>query len=47
MCIRDSAEVDALPEGMRAVDAEGLRALPFPTALRVYRQIALEELEGR
>ena len=41
------AEVDALPEGMRAVDAEGLRALPFPTALRVYRQIALEELEGR
>ena len=36
-----------LPEGMRAVDAEGLRALPFPTALRVYRQIALEELEGR
>ena len=41
------AEVDALPEGMRAMDAEGLRALPFPTALRVYRQIALEELEGR
>ncbi len=41
------AEAEALPEGMRAVDAEGLRALPFPTALRVYRQIALEELEGR
>ena len=41
------AEAEALPEGIRAVDAEGLRALPFPTALRVYRQIALEELEGR
>ena len=41
------AEVETLPEGMRAVDAEGIRALPFPTALRVYRQIALEELEGR
>ena len=41
------AEVETLPEGMRAVDAEGLRALPFPTALRVYRQIALGELEGR
>ena len=34
------AEVEALPEGMRAVDADELRALPFPTALRVYRQIA-------
>ena len=41
------AEVETLPEGMRAVDAEGIRALPFPTALRVYRQIALGELEGR
>ena len=41
------AEAEALPEGMRAVDADELRALPFPTALRVYRQIALEELEGR
>ena len=38
---------EALPEGMRAVDADELRALPFPTALRVYRQIALKELEGR
>ena len=38
------AEMDALPEGMRAVDAEELKALPFPTALRVYRQIAEREL---
>ena len=40
------AEVDALPEGMRAVDAEGLKALPFPTALRLYREIAERELRG-
>ena len=38
------AEMDTLPEGMRAVDAEELKALPFPTALRVYRQIAEQEL---
>ena len=38
------AEAEALPEGMRAVDADELRALPFPTALRVYRQIAEQEL---
>src|SRR5699024_8663076 len=41
------AEMDALPEGMRAVDAEELKALPFPTALRVYRQIAERELRER
>lgn len=40
------AEAEALPEGMRAVDADELRALPFPTALRVYRQIAMRELGG-
>ena len=40
------AEVDAPPEGMRAVDADGLAALPFPTALRVYREIAEKELRG-
>ncbi|HIS04137.1 MAG TPA: A/G-specific adenine glycosylase [Candidatus Pullichristensenella avicola] len=39
------AEVDALPEGMRAVDAEALKALPFPTALRVYREIAEKALQ--
>ena len=39
-------EAEALPEGMRAVDADELRALPFPTALRVYRQIAMRELGG-
>lgn len=38
------AEVETLPQGMRAVDADGLMALPFPTALRVYREIALREL---
>ena len=41
------AEMDTLPEGMRAVDAEELKALPFPTALRVYRQIAERELRER
>lgn len=40
------AEVDALPEDMRAVDAAGLQALPFPTALRAYREIAARELRG-
>ena len=38
------ARVDALPEGMRAVGAAELAALPFPTALRVYREIAEREL---
>ena len=40
------AEVDSVPDGMRAVDAAGLQALPFPTALRVYREIAQRELCG-
>ena len=40
------AEVDSLPDGMRAVNAVELEALPFPTALRVYREIAHRELCG-
>jgi len=32
---------DAAPDGYTAVDAAGLAALPFPSALRVYREIAL------
>ena len=40
------AEVNALPEGMRAVDAAQLEALPFPTALRVYLEIARRELRA-
>ena len=31
---------DAAPEGYAAVDREQLEALPFPSALRVYREIA-------
>ena len=38
------AECEAAPEGFAAVDAAGLDALPFPTALRVYREIAGEIL---
>jgi len=34
------AECDAAPEGYTAVDGEALSALPFPSALRVYREIA-------
>ncbi len=36
------AECDAAPEGYAAVDREQLNALPFPSALRVYREIAGE-----
>lgn len=32
---------DAAPDGLRAVDADGLRALAFPSALRKYLEIAL------
>lgn len=39
------AECKAAPEGFIAVDAAGLDALPFPSALRVYRQIAEEILK--
>lgn len=34
------AECDAGPEGYAAVDREQLATLPFPSALRVYREIA-------
>jgi len=34
------AECDAAPEGYAAVDREQLATLPFPSALRVYREIA-------
>ena len=34
------AECDAAPEGYTAVDREALSALPFPSALRTYREIA-------
>ena len=40
------AEVDSLPDSMRAVNAAELETLPFPTALRVYREIAQRELRG-
>jgi len=36
------AECDAAPEGYATVDREALNALPFPSALRVYREIARE-----
>ena len=39
------ATCDDPPDGMLAVDATELRALPFPSALRVYREIAEEALE--
>ncbi len=38
------AACDAFPEGFIPVDAEQLDALPFPSALRVYREIAGEKL---
>ena len=38
------AECDAAPEGFLAVDGAALAALPFPSALRVYREIAGEIL---
>jgi len=34
------AQCDAAPEGFMAVDGAQLNALPFPSALRVYREIA-------
>lgn len=38
------ARCDAFPEGFTPVDAEQLAALPFPSALRAYREIAGEML---
>ena len=38
-------ECDAFPEGFVAADARRLTALPFPSALRVYREIAEETLK--
>ena len=38
------AACDSAPEDMMPVDAAGFRALPFPSALRVYREIAEEAL---
>ena len=35
---------DKAPEGFTAVDSEELRALPFPGALRIYREIAEKRL---
>lgn len=40
------ASCDAAPEGFIAVDAAALAALPFPSALRVYRGIAEDVLAG-
>ena len=34
------AECDTIPGGYAAVDREQLNALPFPSALRVYQEIA-------
>ncbi|NLF26779.1 MAG: A/G-specific adenine glycosylase [Clostridiales bacterium] len=42
-----AAELPAVPEGFLAVDADGLRALPFPTALSAYRNIALDMLSPK
>ncbi|NLD58298.1 MAG: A/G-specific adenine glycosylase [Clostridiales bacterium] len=42
-----AAELPAAPEGYLAVGAEGLKALPFPTALRAYREIALDMLSPK
>ena len=41
------AACDAFPESFAAVDAAGLGALPFPSALRVYRECAEDALNGR
>ncbi len=38
------AEIGRVPEGHIAVDAPGLEALPLPTALKVYRALAMEML---
>ena len=40
------AACDAAPEGCDSVDARGLEALAFPSALRVYREIAGEILNS-
>lgn len=40
------ASVDAPPAGMTCVDRAALESLPFPTALRLYRRLALELLES-
>ncbi len=39
-------EADATPEGFLEVDADGLRAHAFPSALRKYREIALDALDA-
>ena len=36
---------DHIPEGMMAADADGLRELAFPSALRAYHKLALELVE--
>ena len=43
-----SFAADALPEtdDLRAVDAEGLAALPMPTAMRAFREIAEKQLKN-
>ena len=41
------AECVAAPEGFIPVDAAGLATLPFPSALRVYREIAKNQLGMR
>ena len=38
------AHCDAFPEGFTLVDTERLAALPFPSALRVYREVAEDVL---
>ena len=40
------AECDEAPEGFMAVDLSDLQALPFPSALRVYRAIADKSIEN-
>ena len=40
------AECETFPEGFVAVDRDQLAALPFPSALRVYREIAETALDG-
>ena len=40
------ADCGAAPDGLIPVDAAALEALPFPSALRVYREIARDVLNG-
>ena len=40
-----SFHCNAAPEGFVEVDADGLRAHALPSALRKYREIALDMLE--